>query len=284
MLSKRIIASLTIRDGRVVQSIGFSRFLPVGSPEVAVEFLNAWGADEILVLDISPDRRERGPDFGLIGRLSAKSTVPLTVGGGIGSVAMMRTLIQSGADKVAINTAALENPNIIAEAAAVFGNQCIVVSIDAKEKPDGGYGVHTRPGTDPVAFAAECAANGAGEILIRSVDRDGSKKGYDTTLVRMVADAVGVPVVAAGGCGHPEHAARAFEEGHADACAVGNMLHFTEESVNTMKAYLRKRVPVRIDTYASYEHAAFDEAGRVAKYPDPYLEKLRFEYIPEETI
>lgn len=289
MLSKRIIASLIVKDGIVVQSVGFRRYLPVGSPEVSVEFLNQWGADEIVVLDVGASRESRMPDLELLARLADKSMVPLTVGGGINSVEAIRELIRMGADKVVINRAAIEHPEFIREASRIFGNQCIVVSIDAKEAGEGRYEAfidsgRVGTGKDPVEVAKSCAAQGAGEILIRSIDRDGSKKGFNTELIRSISEAVDIPVVAAGGCGHPQHVADAFQKGHADAVAVGNFFHFTEHSVTTLKAFLKPHFPIRLDTYATYAHAACDDAGRLAKQDDTVLEKLRFEYHPKEVI
>ncbi|MFA6519689.1 MAG: imidazole glycerol phosphate synthase cyclase subunit [Candidatus Paceibacterota bacterium] len=289
MLSKRIIASLIVKDGIVVQSVGFKKYLPIGSPEIAVEFLNQWGADEIVVVDIEASRENRTLDLGLLARLADKSMVPLTVGGGINSVETIRQLIRMGADKVVINRAAIEHPELIHEAARIFGNQCVVVSIDAKEVGEGRYEAFTdsgRTGTgkDPVEVARSCAAQGAGEIFIRSIDRDGSKKGFDTELIRRVSEAVDIPVVAAGGCGHPQHIADAFQNGHADAVAVGNSFHFTEHSVTIAKAFLKSDFPIRLDTYATYAHTTFDDAGRLAKQDDAVLEKLRFEYHPKEVI
>lgn len=289
MLSKRIIASLIIKDGIVVQSVGFRHYLPVGSPEIAVEFLNQWGADEIVVIDIGASRENRTLDFGLLGRLADKSMVPLTVGGGINSIETIHELIRMGADKVVINRAAIEHPELIHEAATIFGNQCIVVSIDAKEASEGRYEAfidsgRIGTGKDPVEVAKSCAAQGAGEILIRSIDRDGSKKGFDTELIRSISEAVDIPVVAASGCGHPQHVVDAFQKGHADAVAVGNFFHFTEHSVTTLKAFLKPHFPIRLDTYATYAHATFDGAGRLMKQDDAVLEKLRFEYHPKEII
>ena len=289
MLSKRIIASIILKDGIVVQSVGFKRYLPIGSPEIVVEFLNAWGADEIVVFDIDASRENRTPDLGLLSRIASKSMVPLTIGGGINSVGTIRQLIQKGADKVVINRAAIENPSLIKEACNIFGSQCIVVSIDAKETSAGHYEVFTdsgRVGTGktPVEIARTCVEAGAGEILIRSIDRDGSKEGFDTNLIHSISEAVAVPVIAAGGCGHPQHIADAFREGYADAVAVGNFFHFTEHCVTTTKAFLKPHFPIRLDTYATYEHAAFDAAGRLLKQDDALLEKLRFEYHSKEII
>lgn len=270
-MNKRIIGSLILKSGRVVQSIGFNRYLPVGSPEVAVEFLNSWGVDEIVVLEI-----EKTIDVELVRRLAKKSFVPLAVGGGIRTLEHARELIAGGADKLVINTIAKEDPSFITEAAAVFGDQCIIVSIDVH---DGDAGV-----TEAVTRAIEATKSGAGEILIRSIERDGSKKGYDLLLTQAVAGAVSVPVIAAGGCGGALHIKEALDAG-AEAAAVGNMLHFSEHSVVTIKQRLKAMgVPVRLDTYATYEGFEFDELGRPHKLDDVRLQKLRFEYHPPETI
>ena len=253
----------------MVQSIGFSKYLPVGSPEVAVEFLNTWGVDEIVVLEI-----ERGLDLALVGRLAEKSMVPLTIGGGITSVGQMRELIHGGADKISINRAALNTPEIISEAASIFGNQCVVVSIDV------------RAGEEEQAAlrAKEVQRLGAGEILLRRVERDGAGQGYDTALIERVSKEVSIPVIAAGGCGSPRHIQDAFAAG-ADAASVGNTLHFSEHSVITIKQQLAQAgTPVRLDTHTTYEGFGFDERGRLQKKDDAYLEKLRFEYHPPEII
>jgi len=272
MLSKRIIGSLIVKEGIVVQSLSFSRYLPVGSPEVAVEFLNQWGVDEIVVLDITASAAGE-PNYALVERLAQRVRVPLAYGGGIRSLEAMRRLIAGGADKLVVNTAAKDNPSLIQEGAAVFGDQCIVVSIDVHE--GGAAGATER------AMAAQ--KMGAGEILLRTIERDGSKKGFDTDALKAVANAVQVPVIAAGGCGAAAHVADAFGSGAA-AVAIGNMLHFTEHSVVTIKQELKQAgVPVRLDTYATYDGFAF-ESGRVQKRDDEYLQKLRFEYHPPEII
>lgn len=289
MLSNRIVASLIVKDDTVVQSLGFSHYLPVGSPQVAVEFLNQWGIDEIIVLDIGSARTRRVPDRRLVSALSKKGFVPLTIGGGIDDLETVRQLIHGGADKVSINRAAVLNAQLISAAAGAYGNQCVVVSIDAKHMGDGRYEVfidsgQVATGKDPAAHAAVCESLGAGEILIRSIDRDGSKQGFDLRLIQRVREAVTIPVIAAGGCGRPQHIREAFEQGGADAVAVGNLFHFTEHSVTTAKAYLQEFLPIRLDSDATYAHARLNAAGRLEKQPDDALEKLRFEYHPKEVI
>lgn len=272
MLSKRIIGSLIVKDGIVVQSLGFKRYLPVGSPEVAVEFLDQWGVDEIVVLDITASEAGE-PNYALVEKLAKKVRVPLAYGGGIRSLDAMRRLIAGGADKLVINTAAKDNPALIQEGAAVFGEQCMMVSID----------VHEGRAAEAVERAAAAHKMGAGEILLRCIERDGSKSGLDLALIEAVSKAVAAPVIAAGGCGTAAHVADAFNKG-AEAVAIGNMLHFSEHSVVTIKQQVQQMgLPVRLDTYASYDGFAFD-GDRAQKRDDEYLEKLRFEYHPPEII
>ncbi|MBI2102870.1 imidazole glycerol phosphate synthase subunit HisF [Candidatus Woesearchaeota archaeon] len=290
MLKKRIIANLVVRDGIVVQSIGFERYLPVGKPEVAVEFLNAWGIDEIIIADINAGIERRIPDLQMISSISKKCFVPVTVAGGIKSIEMMRELIRCGADKIAINTAAVEHPSLISEGAEVFGSQCIVVSIDVRKNSEGKYEVFSRggrrpTGLNPVEFAQTCEQLGAGEIIINSIDRDGSRKGYDLSLVASVSDAVSIPVIALGGAGHPRHFVDALTTGKATAAAAGNFFHFCEQSVVLTKEFLtRNQVNVRHDTYAQYADFLFDGGGRIQRRSDDELQGLRFKFLPKESI
>ncbi len=291
MLKKRLVACLIVKDGIVVQSIGFRQYLPVGSVAVAVEFLNKWGIDEIIILDIDATPKKRTPSLQLIIEASKKSFVPLTVGGGIQKLDDMKRLIHFGADKIVINTASMTNPRIISEAARVLGNQCIVVSIDVKLNEHGRYEVFTQSGRaatgkDPVVWAEEVEKLGAGEILLNSIDRDGSKRGYDLNIVKAVSNAISLPLIACGGVGHPRHFVEGIEEGGASAVSAGNFFHFTEHSPIIAKEYMRQAgIDVRLDTYANYKDINFDEiTARVMKRPDQYLELLRFEYHPEEVI
>lgn len=289
MLKRRLTAILIVKDGIVVQSVGFAKYLPVGNPMIAAESLNRWGIDEIVLLDMSATPAGNGPDYELIKKVSKKCFVPLTVGGGVSSIDEMRKLTHYGADKAAINTAALEDPSIIEECAKVFGQQCVVVSMDVKGS-NGKYEVFAdsgkrATGKTPVEWAKEAESRGAGEILLNSIDRDGAKKGYDIALAGLVADAVTIPVIACGGAGHPEHFLELAVRTGASALAAGNFFNFTEHSPITVKSYLVKAgVDVRLDTYAHYRDSQLDAAGRVAKREELYLEKLKFEYHPEEVI
>lgn len=290
MLKKRIIACLVVRDGMVVQSIGFRHYLPVGTIRVSVEFLNSWGVDEIVLVDITAGRRGQGPNLPMAAEASKKCFVPLAVGGGIRSVEDVRHLIHSGADKVVINRSAVTRPQLISEAAEVFGCQCIVVSIDAKRTSSGAYEVFvdsgaTPTGLDPVSHARRVAELGAGEIFINSMDRDGSKQGYDLDLVRRVSNEISIPVIVCGGVGHPEHFGEGLRAGNVSAVAAANFFHFSEHSVITSKAYLRKsQAEVRLDTYANYRDHAFDDKGRIDKQADEILANRFFEFYPKEVI
>lgn len=289
MPKKRLIGSLLLCDGWVVQSIGFSRYLPVGRADIAARFLNDWGVDEILLLDISASPNGRSIDPEIVERVSSSCYVPLAVGGGIRSAADVRDLIRAGADKVAINTAAVQAPGMLSDVAQMFGNQCIIAAMDVRSC-EGGYDVaiangQVRLGLDPVRLARELAEAGGGEILVNSVDRDGNKTGFDLAIVDAVADAVHVPVIAMGGAGHPEHVREVLARDNVSAAAVGNMLHFTEHSVTVLKQYLAASgVDMRREAAAHYEHIEIDGDGRLGKLTDDELAQAVFEYIPKEVI
>ena len=252
MLKKRLIPLLLLREGMLVQSIQFKKYRPVGNPLVAIDYFNTWEVDEIIFLDISPGKTY------LIGRrdinlsnfnklfeyteyISKKCFVPLTVGGGIQTVEDISQLLHAGADKVSINTQALKKPAFISEAAKIFGRQCIVVSIDA-QKTNNGYEVMTQgnkvpTGKTPTSWAKEAVKYGAGEILIQSIEKDGTLSGYDTFLIESIVKSVNVPVIAASGVGKWEHLVEGIEAG-ADAVAAGNIFHYTEHSTKHAKKFL----------------------------------------------
>ena len=289
MLKKRVVATLVVRDGMVVQSIGFCRYLPLGRPQIAVEFLNQWGVDEIVLLDISATAAGRGPDFGMVREVAKHCFVPFTVGGGISSLEQVRTLIRTGADKVAFNQAALNMPELLTRSAEVFGSQCVVAAIDAVRYYDASYRVHnylSRKTTEQRVgdFAASLVTQGAGEIFINSVDQDGSKRGFDLPLVREVCAAVGVPVTCCGGVGIPEHFAEVFRETSVHAAAASNFFHFTEHSIATTKAILQSRVSVRQDSHLTYADSTFNSDGRLLKKSDQLLEKMKFARIKRDII
>lgn len=290
MLKLRLIAGIVVKDGIAVQSIGFRRFLPLGRPAVLAENLNRWGADELLLLDISAPRQGRAIDTRLVRDVAAATFIPLTVGGGIRTVEDVRAVVQSGADKVAINTAAVEEPSLVRAAADRFGSQCVVASLDAVAPAEGDWRVATHAGVRTTALrpsqAARVAADhGAGEILLTAIHRDGAKSGYDLALIESVTRAVAVPVIVMGGVGHPRHFAEAARIPGVSGLAAANFFAFTEHAVSTAKAYLAKAgVEVRADAYADYRDHEFDETGRVARPSDRDLDRLIFTIHPPEVI
>ncbi|MEL0106311.1 MAG: imidazole glycerol phosphate synthase cyclase subunit [Rhodospirillaceae bacterium] len=290
MLRTRLIACIVVKDGIAVQSIGFNRFLPIGSPAILAENLNRWGVDEILLQDISKPRNGETPSIFFIRSVAAECLIPLTAAGGVKSVDDVRDAVFSGADKVAINTAAIEDPKVIETSAERFGAQCIVASIDAKEDGSGGYEVFTHAGSKATGEAPDIVAkrledHGAGEILINAIHRDGSKQGYDLKLIKQVTKAVMIPVIVCGGVGHPKHFVEGAKVDGVTAVAAANFFSFTEHSVLTAKAYLAQNgIGMRCDTYADYQGHQFEESGRVAKPSEKDLAKLVFQHYPEEVI
>ena len=256
MLCKRLIPCLDVKDGRVVKGVRFVDLRDAGDPVEAALAYDAQGADELVFLDITASHENRAIMLDVVRRTAEGIYMPLTVGGGIRSLADIRTLLRAGADKVSLNTAALARPELIREAAHAFGSQCIVVAIDAKretEGPQARWGVYThggrRPaGRDAVEWARDVEALGAGEILLTSMDRDGTFAGYDLALTRAVSEAVSVPVIASGGAGGLEHLFESVTEGKADAALVASIFHFGRHTILEAKRYLRERgVPVRLE-------------------------------------
>jgi cyclase len=251
MLAKRIIPCLDVKDGRVVKGVRFVDLRDAGDPVEAALAYDSQGADELVFLDITASHEARDIMLDVVRRTAEGIYMPLTVGGGTRSVDDVRRLLRAGADKVSLNTAALERPEVIREAVERFGSQCIVVAIDARRVTDapGGplrWGVYThggrRPaGRDAIEWAREAVARGAGEILLTSMDRDGTKDGYDLELTRAVAEAVSVPVIASGGAGSLEHLYEGLVEGCADAALAASIFHFGTHTIAEAKAYLRQR-------------------------------------------
>jgi imidazole glycerol-phosphate synthase subunit HisF len=251
MLKTRIIPCLDVKDGRVVKGVKFVDLRDAGDPVEAARAYDAAGADELCFLDITASHEKRGILLDVVRRTAEACFMPLTVGGGVRTVEDIRTLLLAGADKVSINTAAVERRAIVREAAEKFGSQLVVVAIDARRSPSGSFDVFTHggrqaTGLDAVAYAREVVALGAGEILLTSMDRDGTKEGYDLALTRAVADAVSVPVVASGGVGTLDHLAAGVREGHASAVLAASIFHFGEATIGDAKAHLAARgIPVR---------------------------------------
>lgn len=288
MLKKRIAATIVVRDGIVVQSIGFKKYLPVGKPDIAIEFLNQWGVDEIILIDISATKNNTGPQFDVIRKASQKGFVPLTVGGGISNIEQIRELMNSGADKISINKAALHNKGLITEAAHIFGNQCVVVSIDAI-KIDGKYKVYDyilgkHLDIEVVSFAKEAESLGAGEILVNSVDRDGSYIGFDIELMTEICTAVNVPVIAAGGAKNANDFIEVFSKTKVSAASAANFFNFFEHSVNITKSKINNEINIRLETFADYKDAEFDNNIRLKKKSDDVLERMLYVKIKKEII
>jgi cyclase len=252
MLAKRIIPCLDISNGRVVKGVNFVDLVDAGDPVQQAAAYEEQGADELTFLDITASHERRDTVVELVGQVGKKVFMPMTVGGGIRTAADVRRMLNAGADKVSINTAAILNPEIIDEAAAFYGCQCIVVAIDARRNDHGGWTVHTHGGRKPteldaIDWAREVVNRGAGEILLTSMDADGTKDGYDLELTRSVAEAVSVPVIASGGAGTLEHLAEALTEGKADAVLAASIFHFGTFTIKEAKEHLKaKGIEVRL--------------------------------------
>jgi cyclase len=253
MLAKRIIPCLDVTGGRVVKGVNFVELRDAGDPvEIAARY-NEQGADELTFLDITATSDDRGLILHMIEAVASKVFIPLTVGGGVRTVDDVRRLLNAGADKVSFNSAAVANPQVIRDASHKYGAQCIVVAIDAKGREDGvGWDVYTHggrknTGLDAVEWAKRMVEHGAGEILLTSMDRDGTKIGFNLPLTRAVSDAVNVPVIASGGVGTLEHLAEGIQEGHADAVLAASIFHYGQHTVGEAKALMAQRgIPVRL--------------------------------------
>ena len=254
MLKTRIIPCLDVKDGRVVKGVNFVALRDAGDPVEQARAYDAAGADELMFLDITASSEGRGLILDVISRTAEVCFMPVSVGGGVRQVADMRRLLLAGADKVSVNTAAVENPDLIAAGADAFGAQCVVVAIDAKAREEGSgwnvwtYGGRKDTGIDVVDWAAKVVERGAGEILLTSMDRDGAKIGYDIPLLKAVTGAVTVPVIASGGAGKTEHLVEAARDGHAAAVLAASIFHFGEISIGQAKqAMADAGIPVRLD-------------------------------------
>ena len=251
MLSRRVIACLDVRDGAVVKGVQFEGLATAGDPAELARRYNAEGIDELVILDVTATLEHRRALERTLRSVSAELFIPLAVGGGIRSEADAAAALDAGADKVALNTAALDDPSLLSTLAARYGSQAVVVAIDAKQEP-GGYAVFARSGQTrttrgAIEWAREAAARGAGEILLTSIDRDGTRAGFDCALTAAVSTAVTIPVIASGGAGTFDHFYDVFTDGCADAALAASVFHFREHAVSELKAYLRDRgVPVRL--------------------------------------
>ena len=252
MLTKRIIPCLDVHDGRVVKGVNFVNLKDAGDPVEIAKAYDKAGADELVFLDITASSDARNIILNLVHKTAEQVFIPFTVGGGIRTVADFREILMAGADKISVNSAAIKRPELISEAAYKFGSQCVVVAIDAKRRPDGTFSVFLNggrvdTGLDAIEWAKKCYELGAGEILLTSMDADGTKAGYDLELTRAVADSVNIPVIASGGAGKLEDFKDAFTDGGADAALVASLFHYKEMTIDEVKKYLHgEGIPVRI--------------------------------------
>lgn len=253
MFTKRIIPCLDVHNGRVVKGVNFVNLRDAGDPADIAAAYDKAGADEVVFLDITASCDARKTVVDLVRRVAEKVFIPFTVGGGIRTVEDFKLILREGADKIAVNSAAINNPSLVKEAAEKFGSQCVVVAIDAKRREDGlGWDIYKNggrinTGIDATTWAVKMDRLGAGEILLTSMDCDGTKSGYDIALTRAVSDAVSIPVIASGGAGTKEHFYEALSEGRADAALAASLFHFKELEINDLKAYLQDRnIPMRM--------------------------------------
>lgn len=247
MLAKRVIPCLDVKDGRVVKGVNFVNLRDAGDPVELAALYDREGADELVFLDISASVEGRATMIEVVRRTAGEITIPFTVGGGISSTEDMKRLLRAGADKTGINTAAIRNPDLITEGARIFGSQCIVVAIDARFNAEWGeWEVFTHGGRNPTGikaleWAKEAERRGAGELLLTSMDADGTKDGFDIELTRAVSSSVGIPVIASGGAGGARHFAEAFQDGQADAALAASIFHYKEVTIREVKDLLREQ-------------------------------------------
>ena len=253
MITKRIIPCLDVKDGKVVKGINFVGLREVGDPVELAEKYYAQGADELVFLDITATHEHRSTMVHIVEKTAEKIFMPFTVGGGIRTVDDIRRILRAGADKVSLNSAAVKDPQLLKDGARMFGDQCIVLAVDGKKRPDGSgwnvfvHGGRIDTGIDAVEWIKDGVAMGAGEILLTSMDADGTKQGYDIGFLQAVRKAVHVPVIASGGCGSLEHFAEVFEKDAADAALAASLFHYGTLTVTEVKNYLKERnIPVRI--------------------------------------
>ena len=252
MLKNRVIPCLDVKNGRVVKGINFVDLKDAGDPVEQASIYDKGGADEICFLDITASNENRNTIIDVVNKTAEKCFVPLTVGGGIRTIENIRDLLLAGADKVSINTAAVKNINFVKEASKKFGTQCMVVAVDAKKVSDGRWEIFThggreKTGIDVIEFSKKAAANGAGEILLTSMDKDGTKTGYDIDLLNIVTKSINIPVIASGGAGNLEHLYDAIKSGGASAVLAASIFHYGEYTIKETKEYLKSRnVPIRL--------------------------------------
>jgi cyclase len=289
MLKKRIGALLPVKDGIVVRSTAFNQYLPVGKPSVAIEFLNQWGIDEIIMLDISATKNHKPLNSSLVAEAAKKCFVPLAIGGSVNKIEIVDALIHQGADKVVLNHVLFNNEGFLESVAKKYGDQCAVACVDVVLTDDQ-YKVYnhvtkTTLQKSAVDWACHLQELGAGELLIQSVNRDGAYNGFDENLYQQVCTRVSVPVIAAGGAGSPEHFASVLKNTAVSAACAGNYFHFSEHSVATLKSHLvNSGLHIRHENQASYSDALVDINNRVQKKSDDMLEHMLYQKIEKEEI
>lgn len=266
MLKNRLIPCIITKGNLVVQSYNFERYLPIGDVKTAIEYFVNWDVDEIIILDIDASKERRGPNVALIEWAATECFVPLTIGGGIRTIQDIRSLLSAGADKVAVNSHAFECPDFIKEAAGIFGSQCITASIDARQLSGNYFAFDHRNKKNRcelITWVNQVADLGAGEILLNSVDRDGSRIGYDLELLQQVSMAVSIPVIACGGVGRVSHLSEGILRGKCQAVAAANIFQHTEHSTIAAKSHMLKSgVDVRLNSDVRFEEFEFDRMGR----------------------
>lgn len=263
MLKVRLIPTIVLKNEMLVQSIGFKKFLPIGKIDAAIEFFTNWDVDEIIIIDIDATKENRSPKLKMIEKASKNCLVPLTIGGGINSISHVKDLLNVGADKVCLNTSAFKNPDFISEISGIYGSQFVTVSVDVK-KISNQYRAFIQNGTidtglDALTFMQNVVKLGAGEIMVHSIDRDGSKAGYDLELLSKARSVLSVPIIASGGAGRFQHLADAVLQCGVNAVAAGNIFQYTELSTIAAKAFMNKSgCKIRIDSNVKYENYQFD--------------------------
>ena len=277
MLKKRLIACLIIKDGLIVQSVGFNNYFPIGKPNFSIEFIARWDVDEIILLDISAENSKK--DYSQLKLFIKECFVPITYGGGISSIEDVHDIINSGADRISINSNAVDNPKLIEDIAKIYGEQCIVASIDYKNNEDGKNRVYTysgkkNTGLDPLDWAKKCEQLGAGEILLNSIDRDGKGTGYDISLIKEITEYINIPLIACGGVGKFSDFSMGILDGGASAVAAANIFHYVEHSTIIAKANMYNNgVQIRLNQIAQYKDRRFDKNGRLLMLNNDQLEK-----------
>jgi cyclase len=288
MLKKRIIATIFIKNNIVVQSQGFKKYLPVGCPEITAEAFNAWGVDELFLIDLNASKEKRLINLELVKKVSLKCLVPLTVGGGVTNVQQISELLKAGADKICLNQSLKKNLDCLIEGSKIFGKQCMVASIDSLKVMNDfkvfDYMSAKATNQSVLKNVTDYEKAGAGEIFLNDVGRDGSYLGYDIELADRVSKKVSIPVICSGGAGNPSHILNVLKKTNVSGASAANYFHFTEHSITIAKAYIDKVLPIRQNIKFSYKNMPINYDGRVSRLSDDELKNLLFEKIKVEKI